>query len=302
MVAVYTLARRACAITPIPVACMNDTLSPPDHARRFGGLDRLYGPGALQRLAGAHVAVAGIGGVGSWCVEALARSGVGAITLIDLDNIAESNINRQLHALDATLGQAKVQAMSDRIAQINPACRVHALEDFVTPENTADVIPPDSSVLIDCTDQAPAKIAMILHARRLRLPLLVCGGAGGKTNPLALRAGDLCASTNDALLSKLRNVLRRQHGFARPASAASGRQGRAKTPRMGVRVLWFDQPAVLPAVWEQQGNSSPGEAPQGLSCAGYGSAVSVTATMGMAAAAEAIHHVLHGAWARFSPG
>lgn len=280
---------------------MNDTFLP-DHARRFGGLDRLYGPGALQRLAGAHVAVAGIGGVGSWCVEALARSGVGALTLIDLDNIAESNINRQLHALDSTLGQAKVQAMADRIAQINPDCRVNAVEDFVAPENPAEVIPAAASVLVDCTDQASAKIAMILHARGRRLPLLVCGGAGGKTNPLALRAGDLSESTNDALLAKLRNVLRRQHGFVRPVQAASGGKGRGKVPRMGVRVLWFDQAAILPAAWEQQGDDTTAEAPQGLSCAGYGSAVSVTASMGMAAAAEAVHHVLHGAWPRFSAG
>lgn len=279
---------------------MNDTF-PPDHARRFGALDRLYGPGALQQLGCAHVVVAGIGGVGSWCVEALARSGVGAITLIDLDNIAESNINRQLHALDATLGQAKVQAMADRIAQINPDCRVSAIEDFVTPDNLYEVIPATASVLVDCIDQASAKIAMILHARRQRLPILVCGGAGGKTNPLALRAGDLSGSTNDALLAKLRNVLRRQHGYPRPVPAGPGGRGRLKTPRMGVRVLWFDQPAILPAAWGQAGSDDAG-APQGLSCAGYGSAVSVTAAMGMAAAAEAVHHVLHGGWARFSAG
>ncbi|MCC2594920.1 tRNA threonylcarbamoyladenosine dehydratase [Pusillimonas sp. MFBS29] len=271
---------------------MSDAVSV-DPGRRFGGLERLYGPSSLERLAGAHVVVAGIGGVGSWCAEALARTGVGAIGLIDLDHIAESNINRQLHALSATLGQAKVEAMAHRVQGINPGCRLQVIDDFVSPENVADLFADDVSVIIDCTDQAQAKIAMILEARRRRIPVVVCGGAGGKTNPLTLRAGDLSAAVNDALLSRLRNTLRRLHGYPKAADQAG--KVRKRIPKMNVRALWFDQPALLPAQWQQAaGQGTDTEALQGLSCAGYGSAVTVTATMGMAAANEAIQYILNG--------
>ncbi|MGU9992034.1 tRNA threonylcarbamoyladenosine dehydratase [Bordetella avium] len=262
----------------LPASCSIDT------ERRFGGLSRLYGPDAPARLRAAHVAVAGLGGVGSWTAEALARCGVGALTLIDLDNIAESNVNRQIHALTSTLGQAKVAAMAERIAGINPDCRLTCIEDFVEPDNLTSVLAGDYAMLIDCTDQVAAKIAMILHARSRSLPMLLCGGAGGKTDPLCLRAGDLSQAVNDALLSKLRNKLRREHGYPR-ASDAHGRALK-RVPRMGVRALWFDQPAILPAAWKD------GAAPQGLSCAGYGSVVMVTAAMGMAAANEAVQAIL----------
>jgi len=281
------------------------TIAPPDLSascdidaeRRFGGLSRLYGPDGPARLRGAHVAVVGLGGVGSWTAEALARCGVGALTLIDLDHIAESNVNRQIHALTGTLGQAKVEAMADRIAAINPECVVTRIDDFVDPANVATLLAGHYAMIIDCTDQAAAKIAMILHARARRIPMLLCGGAGGKTDPLALRAGDLSQSLNDALLSKLRNKLRREHGFPR----ASDQNGRAlkRVPRMGVRALWFDQPAILPAAWtsaseaeDDMGADVRPAAPQGLSCAGYGSVVMVTAAMGLAAANEAVQTIL----------
>lgn len=260
-----------------------------DPARRFGGLERLYGPGSNARLHAGRVVVAGIGGVGSWCAEALARCGVGRLVLIDLDHVAESNVNRQIHALGSTLGQAKVVAMAQRIRDISPECEVEPVDDFVSPENVGDVIPTDANFVIDCTDQASAKIAMILEARRRRQALLVCGGAGGKTDPLALCSGDLSQAVNDALLSKLRNTLRRNHGFPRAADGAG--KVRKRVPRMGVRSLWFDQPAILPEAWSQAPDAG---APQGLSCAGYGSAVMVTAAMGMAAANEAVHWLLNG--------
>ncbi|NYT43653.1 tRNA threonylcarbamoyladenosine dehydratase [Alcaligenaceae bacterium] len=271
---------------------MSDVLSI-DSLRRFGGMERLYGADALSRLGGAHVIVAGIGGVGSWCAEALARSGVGALSLIDLDHISESNINRQLHALTETIGQAKVVAMAQRLRGINPACRVGMIDDFVGPDNVQALFAADASLLIDCTDQAAAKIAMILESRRRKLPIVVCGGAGGKTNPLALRSGDLSLAVNDALLSKLRNTLRRQHGYPRASDQAG--KPRKRIPRLNVRALWFDQPVVLPTQW-QAASAEPGagDALQGLSCAGYGSAVTVTASMGMAAADLAIQYLLTG--------
>jgi tRNA A37 threonylcarbamoyladenosine dehydratase len=265
-----------------------------DAQRRFGGLERLYGPESLARLGRAHVAVAGIGGVGSWCAEALARSGVGALTLIDLDHVAESNVNRQLHALTETLGAAKVQAMARRVHGINPACRVNLVDDFVTPENVRDLLPADLTMLVDCTDQIAAKAAMVVEAAARGLAVVVCGGAGGKTDSLSLRAGDLSRAANDALLAKLRNTLRRRHGYPK-ASDEAGRP-RRRVPRMGVRALWFDQVARMPSAWLEGEAGAADAAPQGLSCAGYGSLVTVTATMGMAAAGQVVHYLVEGGW------
>lgn len=278
------------------------TAPTPDYERRFGGLERLYGPEALGRLAAAHVMVAGIGGVGTWCAEALARSGVGAITLVDLDHVSESNVNRQLHALTDTIGQSKVVAMAQRVAGINPDCVVRAVDDFVTPDNVTSLLESTPDVVIDCTDQVAAKIAMILEGRLRNIPVLVCGGAGGKTDPLTLQAGDLSLATHDALLSRLRDVLRRQHGYPK-ASRTSGKPA-ARVPRMGVWALWLPQPVILPAQWGSATTSDRGAQDddvdasdnitdsatglQGLSCAGYGSVVTVTATMGMAAANRAL--------------
>jgi len=256
-----------------------------ERERRFGGLRRLYGEQADTVLSNAHVAVAGLGGVGSWTAEALARSGVGRLTLIDLDHIAPSNVNRQVHALDATFGQAKVQAMAERIRQINAHCRLNLVDDFVEPDNIEAVLPGHYTAIIDATDQVKAKIAMILHARRRGVPLVVCGGAGGKTDLLALRVGDLSQAVNDALLARIRNELRRHHGY--PRAGAAGGKALKRVPKMGVRALWVDQPVRLPAMPDACDVPPPG-APQGLSCAGYGSIVTVTAAMGLAAAQEAL--------------
>ncbi len=270
--------------------------TPVDAARRFGGIDRLHGAGAHAALAGLHVVIAGIGGVGTWCVEALARSGVGALTLVDLDHIAESNINRQAHALDSTLGRAKVEAMAERVRDINPACAVQGIDDFIGADNAADILaaPPGPGVLVDCTDQVPAKVAMVLAARAAGWPMVVCGGAGGKTDPLALRAGDLSQAVHDALLGRVRQILRQRHGYPK-GGAAGGRPSR-RPARMGVSCLWFDQPVVLPEAWQAP---REGAGPQGLSCAGYGSIVTVTAAMGLAAADRALRQGLalagHGA-------
>lgn len=259
-----------------------------DKQRRFSGLQRLYGPGATLRLEQAHVMVVGIGGVGSWTAEALVRSGVGELTLVDLDHIAESNVNRQIHALTDTLGQSKIQAMADRIAGINPDCRVHLVDDFLGPKNVEALLQARSvSVLVDATDQVPAKLAMVLASHRHAISFVMCGGAGGKLDALTLRAGDLSLAHNDALLARIRQQLRKQHGYPKGAD----RHGKAlrKAPAMRIFALWFDQPAILPQAWTEQEEAG---ALQGLSCAGYGSAVTVTAAMGMAAAGEAIRRIL----------
>jgi len=263
-----------------PVDSLEDA---PDLTRRFGGLTQLYGPQAAQRLAQAHVMVAGAGGVGSWCIEALARCGVGALTLVDMDHVAESNINRQVQALTHTIGQAKVQALAERIRQIHPACRLTLVEDFVRPDNVGQLLDDAAplSAVIDCVDDVRAKVAMILAARTRKLPLLVCGGAGGKTQPLALRQGDLSQAVNDALLAKVRQILRREHGWPRGVDVRSKQQ---RPPRMRVCALWVDEPVRLPEAWRETGRMQG----HGLACAGYGSSVMVTASMGLAAAAQIV--------------
>lgn len=245
-----------------------------DHARRFGGIERLYGAGSLARLAQAHVCVIGIGGVGSWAVEALARSGVGRLTLIDLDHVAESNINRQVHALETTLGQAKVAAMKERIALIHPACRVDCIEEFVTEENVAALLPACDAV-IDCIDQVKAKAALIAHCKRNKIPVVTTGGAGGRTDPTRIRIDDLSRTTQDALASKLRAKLRKDYGFPRDPKK-----------KFGVPCVFSDEQKCRPASADFCDVDEAGL--HGLNCAGYGSSVAVTAGFGLAAAAHCL--------------
>ncbi len=240
---------------------------PADLERRFGGLARLFGVEGAARIRAAHVAVVGIGGVGSWAAEALARSGVGRLTLIDLDHVAESNINRQIHALNTTLGQAKVHAMAERIALINPACRVECVEEFVEPANWPAILPGPVDAVIDACDQVRAKTAMAAWALQNRRPFITVGAAGGKRLAHKVDVDDLAHTTHDPLLAQLRYRLRREHGAAR--------DGR----RMGIACV-FSREAVAPphascAVQEGDGT---------LNCHGYGSSVAVTATFGQCAA------------------
>ena len=244
----------------------------PDPERRFGGLERLYGEGTITRLANTRVAVVGIGGVGCWVAEALARSGVGMLKLIDPDNLVESNINRQIHALDDTFGQAKVTAMAARIHGIHPQCRIEVVEDFLTPENVATLL-CGVDLVVDAIDDVRAKAAIAVHCRRARLPLLMAGGAGGKTDPRRIRVGDLAQTTQDPLLSKVRARLRREHGFTREPGK-----------KFGIEVVTSDESARRPSVCES--------GPQGLSCAGYGSSMAMTASIGMFIAARTLERLL----------
>jgi tRNA A37 threonylcarbamoyladenosine dehydratase len=234
--------------------------------RRFGGLERLYGKPGAARIRVAHVAVVGIGGVGSWAAEALARSGVGQLTLIDLDHVAESNINRQIHALDDTLGLAKVHAMRERIQHIHPGCQVHCVEEFVEPGNWPSILPGGVDALIDACDQVPAKTAMAAWARVQRSLFITVGAAGGKRLAHKVDVDDLSQVTHDPLLAQLRYRLRKQHG--------APREGK----KIGVPCV-FSREAVAPpdASCAVQGDGS-------LNCHGYGSVVAVTATFGQCAA------------------
>ena len=179
-----------------------------DSTRRFGGISRLYGDPGLQRLQRAHVCVLGIGGVGSWAAEALARSAVGTLTLVDLDHVAESNINRQLPALTDTLGMAKVRVMAERIHAINPDCQVHAIEEFLTADNMEILLGGSFDYLIDCVDGFRIKAQLIAYCKRNKLKLITVGGAGGQRDPTRIRVADLSRTEHDALLSKTRKLLR----------------------------------------------------------------------------------------------
>jgi tRNA A37 threonylcarbamoyladenosine dehydratase len=241
----------------------------PYDARRFGGVARLLGEPAVARLRTAHVVVVGIGGVGSWTAEALARSGVGALTLIDLDHVAESNLNRQVLALESTIGAAKAEVMARRIADIAPDCRVRIVEDFVTPENCAALLPAEG-IVVDAIDAPRAKAAMIALCRARKQPILVCGGAGAVRDAFSLRRGDLARTRGDALLASVRARLRREHGFTRES-------GRA----FGVQAVYFEAQRVA-------GQLCAPEAGAPLACAGYGSLVTVTAALGFAVAGLAL--------------
>ena len=238
-----------------------------DLTRRFGGLDRLYGVEGAARIRAARVVVVGIGGVGSWAAEALARSAVGCLTLIDLDHVAESNINRQIHALTTTLGQAKVQAMAERIALINPECQVECVEDFVEPANWPDILPARVDAVIDACDQVRAKTAMVAWAQRHHVPFIAVGAAGGKRLAYKVDVDDLAQVTHDPLLAQLRYRLRREHGAARDSK------------RMGVACV-FSREAVAPP----HGSCALQNGDGTLNCHGYGSSVAVTATFGQCAA------------------
>ena len=186
-----------------------------DIARRFGGVSRLYGLAGLAKLQAAHICVIGIGGVGSWAAEALARNAVGTITLIDLDNIAESNVNRQLHALDGAFGKAKVSAMAERIRLINPLANVFEIEDFVTVENVSELLNKHYDGVIDCIDDAKAKAAIASFCHVQAIPLVMTGAAGGRLDATRIKQADLSQVSHDKLLAKVRNLLRRDYAFSK---------------------------------------------------------------------------------------
>lgn len=245
-----------------------------DAERRFGGLARLYGVAGAQGIRESHVVVVGIGGVGSWAAEALARSGVGQLTLIDLDHVAESNINRQIHATEATLGQAKVLAMRERIAQINPVCQVNAIEEFVEPGNWPALLPEGVHAVIDACDQMRAKTAMAAWALRTRIKFISAGAAGGKRLAHQVAIEDLAKVTHDPLLAQLRYRLRKEH-----AAPSGGR-------KIGVPCVFSREPVSGPdASCAVDGDGS-------LNCSGYGSLVTVTATFGLCAAGWILNEIV----------
>lgn len=250
-------------------------------SRRFGGIARLYGDKGLQRLSGAHVCIVGVGGVGSWAVEALARSGIGRLTLIDLDNVAESNVNRQLHALTDDFGKAKVTALHERILQINPACQVTEIEDFVTADNLDELFSDGFDFVIDAIDQVRVKAAMADYFVRRKQPFILSGSAGGQKNPAQIQTADLSRVTHDPLLANLRYTLRKRHGFSRDTAK-----------KMHVPCVYSTENITPPQAGEA---CAADAAPQGLSCAGYGASMLVTAAFGLYCAQAAVDYIVGGA-------
>ncbi|ABE49138.1 tRNA threonylcarbamoyladenosine dehydratase [Methylobacillus flagellatus] len=260
-----------------------------DWERRFGGVRRLYGELALHRFRHAHVAVIGMGGVGSWAVEALARSAIGKLTLVDLDNIAESNVNRQLHAVEGAFGLAKVTAMAQRVREINPLAEVREVEDFIASDNLDVLLDSSVDAVLDAIDDARAKVALAAWCRKLGIPLVMAGGAGGRVDPTRIRVADLADVHGDRLLAKVRNQLRRDHGF--PKGLDGNKPGsKKKLPTFGIACVYSDEPVQQP---ETSCNVEAGSI-TGLNCAGYGSSVAVTASCGMIAAAAVLKRLAVG--------
>ena len=260
------------AIDAPPVGVAAPSTDGPDLERRFGGLRRLYGDAGYARIRSAHVAVVGVGGVGSWVAEALARSGVAALTLVDLDQVGESNVNRQVQALGSTLGMAKVDALRKRIADIHPACEVAAVEEFVAEANWPALLARRADVVVDACDDVRAKAVLAAWSRAGATPLVCVGAAGGKRAAERVEVADLADVTHDPMLAALRQRLRKHHGAPRSGALA-------------VSCVFSREPVALPA-------SEGCEVDGSLNCHGYGSSVAVTATFGMVAAARALDLVV----------
>ncbi|WP_201591703.1 tRNA threonylcarbamoyladenosine dehydratase [Psychrobacter fozii] len=248
------------------------------YERRFQGTRTLYGTSAVDTFAAAHVYVIGVGGVGSWVAEALARTAVGTITLIDLDVLVASNVNRQLPALDSTFGQSKIGAMATRVREINPKVTLNLIDDFLTVENVAALLPSREEakaataqgkpiVILDCVDDMSAKLAIALHCRFNKLKLVCAGGAGGKIDPSQIKVSDLKDSYQDPLLAKLRNKLRHEKGI-----------NSALKEKFGIKCVYSTEPPRVDKSCQTGG----------LHCGGYGSAVVVTSVVAMIMVSEAL--------------
>lgn len=254
------------------------------YQNRFGGIARLYGKQNLEIFSQSHIAVVGIGGVGTWVAEALARSGIGQITLIDLDDICVTNTNRQIHAISSTIGQSKVVVMAKRIKDINPECQVNEIEDFVTIDNLAEFFIPkkDSGTfdyVIDCIDSVKPKAAMIAWCKRNKLPIISIGGAGGQMDPTQIQISDLAKTYQDPLLAKVRNLLRREYNFSKNVQR-----------RFGVDAIFSSEQLTYPAANGEVCHAKPDTGgTMRMDCAsGFGAVTVVTGTFGFVAVSRVL--------------
>lgn len=251
--------------------------------QRFGGIARLYGQPALQLFADAHICVVGIGGVGSWAAEALARSGIGAITLIDMDDVCVTNTNRQIHALKNSVGQAKTEVMAARIREINPECRVTCIDDFITADNTASLLDQGFSYVIDAIDSIRPKTAMLAWCRRNKIPLVTTGGAGGQIDPTQIQVADLAKTIQDPLAAKLRERLKSDFNIVKNSKG-----------KLGIDCVFSTEALMYP---QPDGSvcasRSTAEGPKRMDCAsGFGAVTMVTATFGFVAVAHVLKKMM----------
>jgi len=244
--------------------------------QRFGGIGRLYTPEGLAKLRQSHICVIGIGGVGSWAVEALARSGIGKITMIDMDDICITNINRQIHALTSTVATLKTEAMKTRIAEINPECQVEIIDDFISPDNLADYLNRGYDYVIDAIDSVKTKAALIAYCKRNKIRLITTGGAGGQTDPSQIQIADLSKTIQDPLASKVRSLLRKEYHFSQNPKR-----------KFGVDCVFSTQPLIFPKMGEGCEISAT------MNCAnGFGAVTIVTATFAFFAVGRVIDKLL----------
>jgi tRNA A37 threonylcarbamoyladenosine dehydratase len=256
-----------------------------DWLARFGGIGRLYGTAAMERLRAAHVCVIGIGGVGSWAVEALARTGIGALTIVDADDVCVTNINRQLPALSDTVGRPKVSVMAERVRLISPPCKITVCAEFYAKANAAELLAPPFDFVVDCVDRMSVKAHLIHECHTRGLRVLTCGSAGGRRDPTQVRASDLGRTGNDELLRQVRRQLRREHGW--PAGT-----GTVGSP-MGIPCVFTSEKPVYPHRDGTCGTEPEKGESLRMDCAsGYGAATFITGTFGFIAAAEVVRLLL----------
>lgn len=255
---------------------------------RFGGIARLYGVNALERFSNAHVAVVGIGGVGSWCVEALARSGIGKISIMDLDEICVTNINRQLHAMDGNIGQQKTDAMAERIHAINPECVVQNIQSFYSERTSDAFFAHRFDFVIDAIDRVKEKSHLLAHCKASHIPIVSCGAAGGLRDPSRIQSADISKVTNDKLISQVRNKLRSLYHFPKGSPKKASK-------KFGIEAVFSTEQAVFPQCDGTVSTTRPQESESQnmrLNCAnGYGSITHITATFGFFAVEKALHHI-----------
>ena len=260
---------------------IDETEFPPDYWQRFSGIARLYGRAALAKFRAAHVCIVGVGGVGSWVAEALARSGVGTLTLIDLDDICVTNVNRQLPALDGTIGKPKVNVLADRVRAINPEITVHSITEFLGESNADRLLHNQFSYLVDCVDRVGIKILQILRCKALGVPVVTMGGAGGRKDALQVKLCDLQHSSGDRLLRYVRKKLRAEYRFPRDLRR-----------KFGVMAVYSDELQVFP--WSDGTCRATAEEGENLrmDCAsGFGAVTHVTAAFAMIGAGEVLRRL-----------
>lgn len=260
-----------------------DTPASDSYNQRFGGTRRLYGQQPVEILRAAHICIIGIGGVGSWAAEALARTGVGQLTLIDMDDVCVTNINRQIHALSGTVGQSKVEVMAARIKLINPECKVNLIDDFISPENQARYLSKEFDYVFDAIDSMKAKAALLAYCRSNKIKVLTTGGAGGQIDPTQIKVADLTKTIQDPLAKKLKDRLRRDHNF--PTNSAR---------KFGIECVFSTEQLKYP---QPDGSvcaaKASAEGPKRMDCAsGFGAATMVTASFGFVAAARIVDKLI----------